>query len=137
MRHEVDLAYDYPVLGVFWSVLWLFLWVLWLILLFRVVADVLRDRDLSGAAKALWLVFLVFVPFLGVLVYVVARGGDMGRREARHLREQREAFDAYVRDTARTGGGGHADDLARLSDLKDRGVLTDEEFRRAKEKILG
>lgn len=130
----VDLAHDYPVLGVFWSVMWFFLWVLWLVLLFRVISDVFRDRELSGAAKAAWLLFLIVIPFLGVLVYVVARGHDMGAREAAHAREEREAFDRYVRETARGTGG--VDELARLSELKARGDITEREFQEAKRRIL-
>lgn len=128
-----DLAYDYPVLAVFWSVMWFFLWVLWLVLLFRVITDIFRDRHMSGGGKAGWLLFVIVVPFLGVLLYVVARGRDMGRREAEHAREEREAFDRYVREAAAGGGVG---ELARLSELKARGDITEEEFRQAKEKIL-
>ncbi|HEX5568378.1 MAG TPA: SHOCT domain-containing protein [Streptomyces sp.] len=137
MSDRLPLAYDYPVLGAFWTVMWVFLWIIWLVLLFRVITDVFRDRSLSGWAKALWLVFLVFAPFLGVLVYVIARGRDMGRREARHAQEQMEAVNAYVRQTVAEGGGtGEVDQLARLSDLKARGDISEAEFARAKEKIL-
>jgi hypothetical protein len=134
MDEAVDLAYDYPVLGVFWSVLLFFLWVLWLILLFRVITDIFRDRELSGGAKAAWLLFVIIVPFLGVLVYVIARGQDMGGREARHTREAREEFDRYIRETA--GGGAGTDELVRLSELKARGDITEEEFQEAKQRIL-
>ena len=137
MATDQFLAYDYPVLGAFWTVMWIFLWVLWLVLLFRVIADVFRDHDLSGWAKAAWLLFVIVVPFLGVLVYVITRGRDMGKRELRHARQQQEAFDDYIRETVGSGTpGGGADELAKLSELKSRGELTDQEFQRAKEKLL-
>ncbi|MFH8368429.1 SHOCT domain-containing protein [Streptomyces sp. NPDC018031] len=131
----VDLAYDYPVLGAFWTIMWIFLWVMWFMLLFRVIADVIRDHDLSGWAKAGWLLFVIVVPFLGVLVYVIARGQGMGRREFRAAQKQQEAVEAYIRETA-AGGADPAEQLARLSDLKTRGDITEEEFQRAKERIL-
>ena len=132
------LAYDFPLLSVFWSMLWFFLWILWFILLFRIVVDIFRDDVLSGWAKAGWLVFVIVLPFLGVLVYVIARGKNMGRRETAQARAQQEAFDSYVRETARGGGGGtsSADELAKLSDMRARGDISDEEFRRAKELVL-
>ncbi|NUP39939.1 MAG: SHOCT domain-containing protein [Streptomyces sp.] len=135
--NTVYLAYDYPVLGAFLTAMWVFLWVLWIFLLFRIVVDIFRDDDMSGWAKTGWLVFVVILPFLGVFVYVCVRGAGMGRREARHARSQREEFDAYVRKTAGTGqGGSRADELAKLADMKNSGHLTEEEFQRAKEKIL-
>lgn len=129
------LAYDYPVLGAFWTIMWIFLWVLWLVLVFRVVVDVFRDDSLHGGKKAGWLLFVIVLPFLGVFVYLIARGKGMGGREARHNREQREAFEAQLREM--TGGGdGHVEELRHLSALKDSGDLTDREFTRAKEKLL-
>jgi len=138
MSAQTYLAYDYPMLGVFWSMLWFFLWIMWFVLLFRVVVDIFRDDEMSGWAKAGWLVFTVLLPFLGVFVYVIARGRNMGRREITRARAQQEAFDAHVREAA--GGMGRrassVDELARLSDIRSRGDITDEEFRRAKELVL-
>ncbi|MEV7723207.1 SHOCT domain-containing protein [Streptomyces sp. NPDC087917] len=136
MDAPVYLAYDYPVLGAFWTVMWIFLWVMWLILLFRIVVDVFRDHEMSGWLKAAWLILLFLIPFLGVLVYVIARGRNMGRREIKHVQEQQEAFNTYVRDTARGPGTGTADELGRLSDLKAKGELTEAEFQQAKAKLL-
>lgn len=130
------LAYDYPLLSVFWSILWFFLWIMWFILLFRVVVDIIRDDDLSGWAKTGWLVFAIVLPFLGVFVYVVARGKNMGRREAAQARAQQEAFDSYIRETAKGGSTSSVDELARLSEIRARGDISDEEFRRAKEQVL-
>lgn len=134
MSDRLPLAYDYPVLGAFWTVMWVFLWVMWLVLLFRIVTDVFRDRSLSGWAKAGWLLFLILIPFLGALVYVIARGREMGRREIRHAQEQQEAVNDYIRQAA--AGPGEVEQLARLSDLKARGDISEAEFARAKEKIL-
>ncbi|MEU2491329.1 SHOCT domain-containing protein [Streptomyces sp. NPDC007883] len=134
MHDTVYLAYDYPVLGAFWTVMWLFLWVVWLVLLFRVFVDIFRDHEMSGWAKAAWLIFVLLIPFLGVLVYVIVRGRDMGRREIKHAQEQQEAFNAYIRQTAK--GTGTGDELARLSELKAKGDLSEEEFQRAKQKLL-
>ncbi|MCX4526967.1 MULTISPECIES: SHOCT domain-containing protein [unclassified Streptomyces] len=134
MNGSVNLAYDYPVLGAFWTVMWIFLWVLWLILLFRIIVDIFRDHEMNGWLKALWLLFIILIPFLGALVYVIARGRDMGKREFKHAQEQQQAFNSYIRETAKTGTA--ADDLERLSELKAKGVLTEEEFQQAKQKLL-
>ena len=75
------LAYDYPLLGAFWTVFWIFIWVAWIILLFRVFVDIFRSHDLGGWAKGLWAVFVILVPFLGVFVYLIARGGKMQQRD--------------------------------------------------------
>ncbi|MFF9485158.1 SHOCT domain-containing protein [Streptomyces sp. NPDC014676] len=138
MSGATYLAYDYPLLSAFWTLLIVFLWIMWFVLLFRVVTDIFRDDDLSGWAKAGWLVFTVVLPFLGVFVYVIARGKNMGRREITQARAQQEAFDSYVRETARGADGrtSSVDELARLSEIKARGDISDDEFRRAKELVL-
>ncbi|MEV5508040.1 SHOCT domain-containing protein [Streptomyces orinoci] len=135
MSGYLNLAYDYPLLSTFWTILWIVLWVCWFFLLFRVITDIFRDDALSGWGKAGWLILTLVLPFLGVFIYVLARGRSMGERERSHLRAQQEAMDQYIRDT--TGGGrSEIDELRTLSDLRNRGDITDEEFRRAKEKIL-
>ncbi|MFG2617514.1 SHOCT domain-containing protein [Streptomyces sp. NPDC048507] len=136
MDASVYLAYDYPVLGAFWTVMWIFLWVMWLILLFRIIVDVFRDHEMNGWVKAAWLLFLLLIPFVGVLVYVIARGRNMGRREIKHAQEQQEAFNSYIRETAGTTGKNTTDELARLSELKAKGDLTEAEFQQAKQKLL-
>ncbi|MFJ3670261.1 SHOCT domain-containing protein [Streptomyces sp. NPDC090106] len=135
MSAHTYLAYDYPLLSVFWSMLWFFLWIMWFVLLFRIVVDIFRDDDMSGWAKAGWLVFTIVLPFLGVFVYVIARGKNMGRREVAQARAQQEEFNAYIRQTA-SGGTSSADELAKLSEIRSRGDITDEEFRRAKDLVL-
>ncbi|MFJ8075366.1 SHOCT domain-containing protein [Streptomyces sp. NPDC096176] len=137
MSAQTYLAYDYPLLSVFWSMLVFFLWIMWFILLFRIITDIFRDDALSGWAKAGWLVFTIVLPFLGVFVYVIARGKNMGRREIAQARAHQEAFDAHIREAA--GGKGRSssvDELAKLSEIRARGDITDEEFRRAKELVL-
>ncbi|MFI8946729.1 SHOCT domain-containing protein [Streptomyces sp. NPDC053750] len=135
MSAPTYLAYDYPLLGAFWTMLMIFLWIMWFILLFRIITDIFRDDGLNGWAKAGWLVFCILLPFLGVFVYVIARGKNMGRRETAQARAQQEEFNAYIRKTA-AGGSSSVDELARLSEIRDRGAITDEEFRRAKELVL-
>ena len=133
----VNLAYDYPVLGAFWTVLWIFLWVIWMVLLFRAVADVFRDRELSGMAKAAWLLFMIVVPFFGVLTYVAVRGRNMAKREAVVAEERQRERDRMIREMAAGANGGQEiEQLAKLSDLKSRGDISESEFQQAKEKIL-
>ncbi|MGW4165233.1 SHOCT domain-containing protein [Streptomyces sp. NPDC004788] len=134
---------DYPLLNVFWTMLWFFLWIMWLFLLFKVVMDIFRDDELSGWGKAGWLIFCIVLPFLGVLVYVIARGKGMGQRDVKQARENEAAFQDYIRKAAGSapggGGGGQGsgvDELARLAELRDRGAITDEEFERAKARVL-
>ncbi|MEW2560887.1 SHOCT domain-containing protein [Streptomyces griseorubiginosus] len=137
MSESTYLAYDYPLLSVFWSMLWFFLWIMWFVLLFRVVVDIFRDDAMSGWAKAGWLVFTIVLPFLGVFVYIIARGKNMGRREVAQARAQQQAFDSYIRETAKGGGGtSSVDELAKLSEIRAKGDITDEEFARAKSLVL-
>ncbi|MFF4958270.1 SHOCT domain-containing protein [Streptomyces sp. NPDC001222] len=137
MVTQTYLAYDYPLLSAFWTLLWFFLWVMWFVLLFRVVLDIFRDDSMGGWAKAGWLVFCLVLPFLGVFAYVVVRGREMGRREMAQARAQQRAVDDYIRETAGTRGPtSGVDELARLSEMRARGDITDDEFRRAKELVL-
>lgn len=136
MDASVYLAYDYPLLGAFWTVMWIFLWVMWLILLFRIIVDLFRDHEMNGWLKAAWLLFLILIPFLGVLVYVIARGKEMGKREVKHAQEQQQALNTYIREAAGTSGKSTTDELARLSELKAKGDLSEAEFQQAKSKLL-
>ena len=128
-------AYDYPVMGVFWSMFIFFIWILWFMLLFKVFIDIFRSDDLGGGGKALWAIFVILVPFLGIFVYLIARGKDMGKRDMAQAQAQDAQFRAYVQDAAASGGSS-ADQLAKLADLKDRGVISDAEFQAQKAKIL-
>ena len=128
-------SYDYPILGVFWTMLVLFLWIAWFFILFRVIVDIFRSHDLSGWGKALWMIFVILVPFLGVFVYVIARGHSMTDRDIADAQARDAAFKSYVQETAGTSGG-TADELSKLADLKAQGVLTDAEFEQQKAKLL-
>jgi energy-coupling factor transporter transmembrane protein EcfT len=128
------LAYDYPVLDIFLTILWFALFIIWIWLLIMVFVDIFRSHDLSGWAKALWVIFIIVLPFLGVFVYLLARGGKMHERAARDAAQQQQAFDAYVRQTASSGDS--ADQLSKLADLRSQGVLSDAEFEAQKAKIL-
>ncbi|HUK67787.1 MAG TPA: SHOCT domain-containing protein [Streptosporangiaceae bacterium] len=124
---------SYPLLDAFLTMLWFFLWILWVFLLIWIILDVFRSHDLGGWAKALWLIFIIVLPFLGVLVYLIVRGGSMHERQVRQAQAQDQAIRAYVRDAA---GSGSADELAKLADLRDRGVISEAEFQAGKAKIL-
>ena len=128
------LAYDYPVLGVFWSMLMFFIWIAWIILVFRIFVDVFRSPDIGGFGKAFWCIFVIVVPFLGVLVYLIVHGGGMAQRDVDQARQNEAAFRSYIRDTA--GTGGTADELTKLADLHARGALSDDEFAAQKAKLL-
>jgi hypothetical protein len=127
------LAYTYPVLDAFVTILWFFLWVIWLVLVFRIILDIFRSHDISGWAKALWLIFILILPFIGVVIYLIARGGKMHEHDVNAARAQDQAFRSYIRDAA---GPSQADELAKLASLKDSGALSEEEFQQQKAKIL-
>jgi hypothetical protein len=129
------LAYDYPLLSVFWTMLWIFLFVIWIWLLIAIFADIFRSDDIGGFAKTLWVLFVIIVPFLGVFVYLIARGGKMQERAMKRAADQEQAFRGYVQDVAASSTG-PADELAKLADLKQRGVISDAEFEAEKAKIL-
>ena len=128
------LAYDYPLLGLFWSMFVFFLFFAWLMLLFRVLADIFRSKDMGGWGKALWSIFVILVPFLGVFVYVIAHGHDMTARDMAAAQERDAQSRAYVQQTA--GSGGSADELEKLAGLRDSGVITEQEFAAQKAKLL-
>jgi hypothetical protein len=127
-------SYSYPVLGAFWTILMIFLWVIWFWILITILIDLFRSHDLSGWVKALWFIFILLLPLLGVLVYLIARGGKMHEHQVRDAQVQEREFRRYVQEAA--GPQSSADQLAQLADLRDRGVITNEEFEREKAKIL-
>jgi hypothetical protein len=130
------LASSYPVLDAFLTMLYFFLFIIWIWLLIMVFMDVFRSHDMGGWAKALWVIFIIVLPFLGVFVYLIARGGSMHERAADQAAQQQKAFDQYVKQAAGTPGETSADQLHKLADLKSQGVLTDAEFEAQKAKIL-
>ncbi len=130
----MTIAYNYPILNLIWTMFMFFVFVLWIWLLISVFMDIFRSHDLSGGVKALWVLFVIILPFLGVFVYLIARGGKMHERAAQQAAQQQKSFDAYVKQAA--GSGSSVDDLAKLADLKEKGVITDAEFESQKAKIL-
>jgi hypothetical protein len=132
------LAYDYPLLGAFWTMLWLFVWIIWIFILFKVIFDIFRSHDMGGWGKAGWLIFVIILPFLGVFVYLIARGRGMGERDLAEAQRRESQFRQYVQETAAStgGAGGTADEISKLADLKAKGVITDAEFEQQKAKLL-
>ena len=127
-------SYSYPLLGAFWTILEIFLWVLWIWVLIYVFIDIFRSRDLSGFAKALWFIFVLFIPLIGVLVYLIARGDKMHERAVQQAQQADADTRAYIQQAA--GSPSPADQLTKLAELRDRGVITPEEFEREKAKVL-
>ena len=125
---------SYPLLNAFWTIVMIFLWVIWFWILITIFIDLFRSHDLSGWAKAAWFIFILLIPLVGVLVYLIVRGGKMHEHQVRDAQAQEQEFRRYVQETA--GSPGPADELAKLADLRDRGVITAEEFDRQKAKIL-
>ena len=121
---------------VFWSMLWFFLFFIWIWLLIVVFTDIFRSDDLGGWGKALWSIFVIVLPYLGVFIYLIARGNKMGEHAAESAREQDEAARQYIRSTAGTTGSSSAEEVARLAELRDKGVISDAEFQQAKAKAL-
>ena len=133
---------NYPALSIFWNIIEFFLWVIWIWILIMIFIDIFRSHDLSGWAKALWFLFVLLIPLIGVLVYLIVRGESMHERSVRQAQHEADAYYAsYGRHAASSAGdaGGAAstaDQLAKLADLRDRGVLSPEEFEREKAKVL-
>ena len=119
---------------VFWSMLWFFMFFIWIWLLIVVFSDIFRSDDLSGWGKALWTIFVIFLPYLGVFVYLIARGRKMQQHSLQAAQGQDAAMRQYVQNV--TAGGGAAEEIARLADLRDRGVLSEPEFQQAKARAL-
>jgi hypothetical protein len=126
------LANEFGTGQVFWSMLWFFLFFIWIWLLITVFSDIFRSHDMGGGAKFLWVIFVIFLPYLGVFVYLIARGHKMSE----HAMEAAQAQQDYIRQVAGTSAS-PADELARLADLKAQGVIDDAEFQRLKAKAIG
>jgi hypothetical protein len=130
----VVVAADYPFLDVFWTLIVFFLWVAWFWLLISIATDVFRRHDIGGGKKTAWLIFMLFVPFIGVLAYLIANSDDMARRSAERAQAARAEMDDYVRTTA--GSGGPAAEIDRAKQLLDSGAITQVEFEAIKAKAL-
>jgi Short C-terminal domain/Phospholipase_D-nuclease N-terminal len=127
------IAADYPFMDVLWSMIIFFFWVIWIWIVITVLIDIFRRDDIGGWAKAAWVVFVVILPWLGVLVYLIVEHDGMRERSMKQSQAQKQAFDEYVRDTA---GGGSAAEIARAKELLDSGTITQEEFEVMKAKAL-
>jgi hypothetical protein len=130
----VLVAADYPFLDVFWTMILVFFWIAWIWVLIVVLSDVFRRHDASGWTKALWVIFVIVLPFLGVLVYLIANGKGMSERRVSDARAAQSEFDAYVRETA--GSGGPAAEIDKAKQLLDSGAISQDEFERLKAKAL-
>jgi hypothetical protein len=128
----VPIAADYPFLDILWSMIIFFAWVIWIWIAITVLADVFRRHDIGGWAKAAWVVFVIVIPFLGVLVYLIAEHDGMRERSVKQAESQKQAFDTYVRDAA----GGSAAEIAKGKELLDAGTITQAEFDAIKTKAL-
>jgi hypothetical protein len=126
---------SYPLLNVFWTIFEVFLWIVWFWILITVFIDIFRSRDLSGSAKAVWFLFVLLIPLIGVVVYLIVRGGEMHERTARVAHAQEAAYDGYLAQNG-TRSSNTADQLVKLADLHDRNVISDQEFAREKAKVL-
>lgn len=130
----MTLAAEWGTGQVFWSMLWFFLWFIWIWILIMVLMDIFRSHDLGGWGKTLWVLFVVFLPYLGVFVYLIARGHKMSEHAAQAAQAQDAAMRQYVQQAA--GSPSAADELAKLADLKAKGVIDDAEYDRLKAKAL-
>jgi hypothetical protein len=125
-----------PILDFFWAMLWFFLFIVWIWLLITIFIDIFRNHEMNGWVKALWVLFVIILPFLGVLIYLIVYGHSMQDRATHEAAQQAQAQQSYIRDVAGTGDT-TADQLTKLNDLHNQGVLTDEEFAQQKAKVLG
>ena len=128
------LAYDYPLLGLFWTMLIFFVWVAWLVLVIRVFADIFRNHEMGGLGKAGWSIFVILVPFLGVFIYLIVNHDGMTQRSMNQAQAQKAQMDDYVRSVA--GSGGAAAEIEKAKGLLDSGAITQAEFDAIKAKAL-
>ena len=129
------IAADYPFLNILWTMIIFFAWVSWLFILFRVIADIFRRHDTSGWGKAAWLIFVIVLPFLGVLIYLIAHGDDMAKRDLEQARAAQANMDDYVKSVAGSGGGAAAE-IDKAKQLLDSGAITQVEFEAIKAKAI-
>ena len=129
------IAADYPFLDIVGTMLVFFAWVVWFYLLFTVFTDLFRRHDISGWGKAGWMIFTIFLPFIGVFCYVIAQGKHMAERNMKHAQEAQGQMDAYVRSVAQSNGGA-TDQIAQAKELLDKGAIDQGEYERLKEKAL-
>ena len=127
-------VFEFTVWDSFVTILWFFLFVIWIWLLITVFGDIFRSDDLSGGGKELWLIFVILLPYIGVFVYLIARGKEMGEHRMRDMAQREEQMRSYVKDVASSSSTAH--EIERLAQLQATGAITEEEFRQAKAKLL-
>jgi len=130
----VIVAADYPLLNIFWTILIVFAWVAWFWVLITIISDLFSRHDIGGWGKALWMIFVVVMPFLGVFIYLVSQGKGMGERRMAQVQANQQQFDTYVRQVA--ANEGPADQIAKAKDLLDKGTIDQGEFDRIKAQAL-
>ncbi len=130
------IAADYPFLDILWTMIIFFAWVVWIWIMIVILTDVFRRKDINGWIKALWVVFLIILPFLGALIYLIAEHDGMANRQADSIGRQQKEFDTYVQSVAAEGGGGSAAEIEKAKSLLDSGAITQEEFNALKAKAL-
>lgn len=128
-------AADYPFLDVFWTMIIFFMWVIWIWILVTVLIDVFRRHDIGGWSKALWTLFMIVLPFLGVFIYLISQGKGMAERRADEIRASQASFDSYVRDVA-SSESSPSDQIAKAKQLLDSGAIDQSEFDALKRKAL-
>ena len=128
----MPIAAEYPLLNIIWTMFVFFIFIMWLMIVFKVIVDIFRRKDTGGGVKALWLIFVIFLPFLGVFIYLIAEGKNMAQRDAEQMMAQKAELDEYVRGVA----GGSAGEIAQANKLLAEGTITQEEFDQIKAKAL-
>jgi hypothetical protein len=130
------IASDYPFLDVMGTMLFFFLWIIWFWLLIKVFADIFRRTDMGGGGKALWIIVVILLPYLGVFIYLISQGHHMAERDMAQAQQSKAQFDDYVRTVSSSSGGGAADEIARAKELLDSGAITQAEFDALKQRVL-
>lgn len=125
-----------PLLDLFWAMLWFFLWVAWIWLLVVILMDVFRSDDMGGWGKALWTLFIIFVPFLGVLIYLIARGKGMSERQMNEAVAREKQTREYIKSVSAGSATSSADELEKLARLRSNGTISEDEFQAAKARVL-
>jgi len=132
------IAAEWGVGQVLWSMLWFFMFVIWIWMIIVIFSDILRSEDMSGWGKAIWSIFIIFLPFIGIFLYLIIRGGGMGERQVAAAKKQNEQMQEYIRSTTGSAGGSSdAEQLAKLADLHSSGKIDDAEYASAKAKVIG
>lgn len=132
----VEAASDYPLMNVFWTMVIFFAWMIWIWLLITIFADLFSRRDVGGWGKAGWTLFVLVLPFVGVLIYLISQSSAMADRRMAQVKAQQESFDSYVKSVAATSDAAPASEIGRAKELLDSGAITQDEYDALKAKAL-